>query len=330
MNTIISDKNIIVKILLTIERIGAILWLWDKDIPGAKCLPKERGNNMAKYEVKHSCGHVETVELYGKIKDRERKIEWMETQICDDCARKQLTEKWTEKAKKLFVVDELPALIGTPKQIAWAERLRLTLLRELFTAYETDNTEGAAICDSDAFRSMSNAIRDIAPAEAKTRKITDMAAIIEHFKAALIATLADAVTTVDSRFFIDNREKNYTLAAYFCHVYFNISLDDLRKASKLVHVNEAIERVKRVPTKEEQPREMIPVEENETLNEVITTREAVELYGVTPGTVRRWCLGQKGLPPRLPAGSYRKSGATWLMLKKYTDQIAKEDPYRKK
>lgn len=68
---------------------------------------------------------------------------------------------------------------------------------------------------------------------------------------------------------------------------------------------------------------MIPVEEKAMLEEIITTREAVELYGVTPGTVRRWCLGQKGLPPRLPEGSYRKSGAAWLMLKKYTDQLVK-------
>lgn len=33
---------------------------------------------MAKYDIKMSCGHVQTVELFGKDKDRQRKIEYFE------------------------------------------------------------------------------------------------------------------------------------------------------------------------------------------------------------------------------------------------------------
>lgn len=65
--------------------------------------------------------------------------------------------------------------------------------------------------------------------------------------------------------------------------------------------------------------------ENEALNAVITTKEAMELYGVAASTVRRWCTGQGTTPPRLPTGTYRKSGATWLMLKRYTDMLVKSD-----
>lgn len=43
-----------------------------------------------KYEVKFSCGHVHTVELFGKTSDRERKIEYFERYgICPDCFREQ-------------------------------------------------------------------------------------------------------------------------------------------------------------------------------------------------------------------------------------------------
>ena len=32
---------------------------------------------MAKYDVTYACGHTETVNLYGKTSERERKIYWM-------------------------------------------------------------------------------------------------------------------------------------------------------------------------------------------------------------------------------------------------------------
>lgn len=40
---------------------------------------------MAKYTINHICGHSREVSLYGKNKERERKIEWMENQDCPGC-----------------------------------------------------------------------------------------------------------------------------------------------------------------------------------------------------------------------------------------------------
>lgn len=41
---------------------------------------------MAKYEVKMSCGHYQTIELFGKIADRKRKIQWLEEcGVCSEC-----------------------------------------------------------------------------------------------------------------------------------------------------------------------------------------------------------------------------------------------------
>lgn len=40
---------------------------------------------MAKYTVRHNCGHDQTHELFGKGSERERKIEWMKGNPCTDC-----------------------------------------------------------------------------------------------------------------------------------------------------------------------------------------------------------------------------------------------------
>lgn len=45
---------------------------------------------MGKYKVTFSCGHTEEVELFGKIKERERKIEyWTENGLCSACYLEQ-------------------------------------------------------------------------------------------------------------------------------------------------------------------------------------------------------------------------------------------------
>lgn len=43
-----------------------------------------------KYDVAFSCGHTETVQLFGKTSERERKIAWYERAgICSKCYREQ-------------------------------------------------------------------------------------------------------------------------------------------------------------------------------------------------------------------------------------------------
>lgn len=75
---------------------------------------------MAKYDVKYACGCERTVNLYGKSADRDRKIAWLETQMCPDCAAKARAEalKADESA------NDLPELVGTPKQVEWAMIIR--------------------------------------------------------------------------------------------------------------------------------------------------------------------------------------------------------------
>ncbi|MFZ5746559.1 MAG: hypothetical protein ACOY45_02750 [Pseudomonadota bacterium] len=86
---------------------------------------------MAKYDVQHICGHTVSHQLFGKEIERTRKIEWLKTTDCPDChraARDAERNAATAAAKAAAQDSGLPALIGTDKQIAWAERLRAEML----------------------------------------------------------------------------------------------------------------------------------------------------------------------------------------------------------
>jgi hypothetical protein len=82
---------------------------------------------MAWEMVNYNCGHSERQQFYGKNTERERKLAWMERGVCPECYRKQKEE---EKAKASQVAAEqaratgLPELVGSEKQIAWAETIR--------------------------------------------------------------------------------------------------------------------------------------------------------------------------------------------------------------
>ena len=85
---------------------------------------------MAKYDVTHRCGHTVTVQLVGPHKERARRIEWMRTNHCFSCDNEIAAQAARETASKAG----LPALTGSPKQIAWAETLRAKKITEFEAA----------------------------------------------------------------------------------------------------------------------------------------------------------------------------------------------------
>lgn len=90
---------------------------------------------MAKYTVTRACGHEETVVLFGKGKDREWRLENVEPQkLCSECWQAELTRQREEEYQKAVQEAQdsgLPELTGTEKQIAWAERVRISLLEKV-------------------------------------------------------------------------------------------------------------------------------------------------------------------------------------------------------
>lgn len=109
---------------------------------------------MAKYEVTFSCGHTDTVQLVGPVKERERKIKWFEESgLCPDCfraqreaERKALEEERREETEAASANAEamgLPQLIGTEKQVAWAVRIRQKFVEDALMILSDEDTEDA-------------------------------------------------------------------------------------------------------------------------------------------------------------------------------------------
>lgn len=82
---------------------------------------------MAWWNISHSCGHEERVQLYGPGADRERKAEWMESRPCPACWRAQKdADRAAENERAASLSGEIgfPALTGSEKQVAWAQSIR--------------------------------------------------------------------------------------------------------------------------------------------------------------------------------------------------------------
>lgn len=91
---------------------------------------------MAKYYTECAkCGKEVKVELFGKIKDREWKLENVDY-YCDECK-----EEWKKEqaAKAAEASADLPSLQGSEKQIAWALKIRLeriSKIEQIIAEYE--------------------------------------------------------------------------------------------------------------------------------------------------------------------------------------------------
>jgi hypothetical protein len=108
---------------------------------------------MAWEMVNYSCGHSEREQFYGPHRDRDSRKKWKERGVCPDCYRKQKAEermKASQVAAEQAKESGLPALVGSGKQIAWAETIRKNALasaqnnvlsREDFAALPVDKQE---------------------------------------------------------------------------------------------------------------------------------------------------------------------------------------------
>ena len=70
--------------------------------------------------ITHTCGHTETVQMYGSASERDSKAAWLASKPCQECQRKAQQAQATESAQ----AQGLPALTGSDKQVAWATTIR--------------------------------------------------------------------------------------------------------------------------------------------------------------------------------------------------------------
>lgn len=87
---------------------------------------------MGKYTVNFSCGHTDTITLFGKLKDRYSKIEHFESYgLCPQCYKEMMKEQRDKERdeRRAKAIDNaqknnLPKLTGSQKQIDWALTIR--------------------------------------------------------------------------------------------------------------------------------------------------------------------------------------------------------------
>jgi len=97
-----------------------------------------------KYDVSHCCGHTQEHVLFGPHKDRDRKLVWLADRPCTDCWResnRKKREEANEAAAAAAGEAGLPALTGSPKQVAWANSLRWRVMKPLLLSFR-DETQG--------------------------------------------------------------------------------------------------------------------------------------------------------------------------------------------
>ncbi len=76
---------------------------------------------MAKVDIKHTCGHFETMFLYGNI---EEKIEKKEKLTCAECYKKEQILKIANEIVKISKSGELVKLKGNEEEVKCAELIR--------------------------------------------------------------------------------------------------------------------------------------------------------------------------------------------------------------
>lgn len=135
-----------------------------------------------KYEVTYTCGHQETIQVYGKASEREYTIANKEKQLCYECYK----AKMQEDAKKDAAENALPELTGSEKQIIWATTIRAQALPIL---EHVTNTERAKLARLSGIVKM----RDGAIIEKNIKNMEEMTEAIKN--------------KTESSWWIDNRNK---------------------------------------------------------------------------------------------------------------------------
>lgn len=100
-----------------------------------------------KYTVNFSCGHTETVTLFGKVSERESKISYYETKgVCSACYRAERAARIADENAKAAAIAEtlvLPELSDSVKQVAWATTIRIQAHEDLMKSVRPEFKETA-------------------------------------------------------------------------------------------------------------------------------------------------------------------------------------------
>ena len=111
---------------------------------------------MAQYQIRYACGHTELIQLYGKSAEREKEIEHRENRLCKECWLAE--QRKADEAVIASVKDSgLAPLVGSPKQVAWANGIRA----KFFAEHGQKLAESAAVNEyASAFQSYLKGVQE--------------------------------------------------------------------------------------------------------------------------------------------------------------------------
>lgn len=147
---------------------------------------------MAKYTIKRSCGHTETIQIYGKVSERDGKAAWEEGKLCYECYKAAQVAKHAAENQSAAQAAEtagLPALSGSEKQVSWAQTIRIKMIEE------ANKIEEKSVAMLDRIK-----IGDIPPGATEDRINTAVAELQGN-----IAAVKKLKETSSAKWFIDNR-----------------------------------------------------------------------------------------------------------------------------
>jgi hypothetical protein len=92
---------------------------------------------VAQYNVDHACGHSQTHPIVGPHRERDRRLDRLSGRPCSDCyhaAQEAARAAANAAAAEANTAAGLPSLVGTEKQVAWAESIRRPICEALAKA----------------------------------------------------------------------------------------------------------------------------------------------------------------------------------------------------
>jgi hypothetical protein len=168
--------------------------MWEDGIVSKEATRRQirEENKMAQYEINHTCGHSETVKLFGKETERRNRIAYLETMNCQACslARRQ-AEGAALAAKTEAENSDLAALEGSEKQVEWARAIRAAAL-----PYILQIAGGTPQEDAIAFCAMIRRQKSAKYWIERRQEFSSLSSLISYVKARLVARAAEAAGKV--------------------------------------------------------------------------------------------------------------------------------------
>ena len=135
--------------------------------------------------ITHACGHEQAHYLTGFASQQERKVRWLQTTTCRPC---YIAGKKAEQAEAAHQNDaaiahlDLPALVGSERQVGWATTIRAGRLATLVATPVTGETKALRYCIAITDAKWWIDHRDLSDADlaAKANQAASVAQCLDH------------------------------------------------------------------------------------------------------------------------------------------------------